>query len=104
MSFYPLFMIVFSMSVLSVSVPISFSTENLDKSLSYTEKSCDNESCTVTTCFENKECSITDSKDSPTKTTSSNDKIHQLFGDSDSDSDLKNMEFMDIFDDFFDFN
>ena len=79
------------MSVLSYSVPTSFSIENLDKSLSYTEKRCDNESCTVTTCFEDKPCSITDSNDSPTKTTSSNDKIHQLFGGSDSDSDLKNI-------------
>ncbi len=59
MSFYPLFMIVFSMSFLSVSVPISFSIENLDKSLSYAEKNCDNESCTVTTCFEDTPCSIT---------------------------------------------
>lgn len=99
-------MIVFSISILSVSVPISFSTEDPDKGLSYTEKSCDNESCTVTTCFENKECSIDDSNDSHTKTTSSGDKIRQLFGGSDSevDSDLKNMEFMDIFNDFFDFN
>lgn len=97
-------MIVFSMSVLSVSVPISFSVEDLDRGLSYTEKSCDNESCTVTTCFENKECSITDSNDSPTKTTIPNDKIHQLFGGSASDPDLKNMEFMDMFNDFFDFN
>lgn len=104
MSFYPLFMIVFSMSFLSVSVPISFSIENQDKRLSYTERSCDNESCTVTTCFEDNPCSITDSNDSPTKTTSSNDKIHQLFGGSDSDSDLKNMEFTDMFDYFFDFN
>jgi hypothetical protein len=95
-------MIVFSISILSVSVPISFSIENLDKSLSYTEKSCDNDSCTVTTCFEDKQCSITDSNDSPTKTTNPNDKILQLFGGSDSDSDLKNMEFMDMFDYFID--
>ena len=92
------------MSVLSYSVPTSFSIENLDKSLSYTEKRCDNESCTVTTCFEDKPCSIDDSNDSPTKTTNPDDKIHQLFGGSDSDSDLKNMEFMDMLDYFFDFN
>lgn len=106
MSFYPLFMIVFSISVLSVSVPISFSIDNPDKSLSYTEKSCDNKSCIVTTCFENKPCTVTNSKDSPTKTTISNDKIRQLFGgsDSDSDSDLKKLEFIDIFDNFFDFD
>ena len=104
MSFYTLFMIVFSISILSFSVPTSFSVKNLDKSLSYAEKRCDGESCTVTTCFEDKPCSITDSNDSPTKTTSSNDKIHQLFGGSDSDSDLKNMEFMDMLDYFFDFN
>ncbi len=104
MSFYPLFMIVFSMSFLSVSVPISFSIENQDKRLSYTERSCDNESCTVTTCFEDKPCSITDSNDLQATTTSPNDKIDQLFGDIDFESDLKNMEFMDMFDNFFDFN
>lgn len=103
MSYYPLFMVVFSISVLSVSIPIAFSIEKLDESLSYTEKRCDNESCTVTTCFENKRCSITDSNDLQA-TTSPNDKIDQLFGDIDSDSDLKNMEFMDMFDNFFDFN
>jgi hypothetical protein len=106
MSFYTVFLIVFSISMLSFSVPTSFSIENLDKSLSYTEKRCDDGSCTVTTCFEDKPCSIDDSNDSPTKTTSSNDKVRQLFGssDSESESELKNMEFMDVLDDFFDFN
>jgi hypothetical protein len=92
------------MSVLSFSVPTSFSIENLDKSLSYAEKRCDNGSCRVTTCFEDKPCSIDDSNDSPTKTTNPHDKVRQLFGSSDIDSDLKNMEFMDVFDDLFDFN
>jgi hypothetical protein len=97
---------VFSISILSVSVSTSFSIENLDKSLSYSEKRCDNESCIVTTCFEDRPCSIAYSNDSTTKTTNPNDKIRQLFGgsDSDSDSDLKNVEFKDMFDDFFDFN
>ena len=105
MSFYPLFMIVFSISVLSVSVPISFSVENPDKGLSNTEKNCDNKICTVTTCFENKPCTVTNSKESPTKSTISNDKIRQLFGgfDSNSDSDSKSLELIDIFDNFFDF-
>ena len=73
--------------------------------MSYTEKSWHNESCIVTTWFEDKECGITDSNDSPTKTTNQ-DKTHQLFGgsDSDADFDLKNMEFMGKFNIFFDFN
>ncbi len=107
MSFYLLSLIVFSISVLSVSVPVSSSVDNPNKSLSYTEKRCENEYCTITTCFEDKQCRITDSNDSPTETTNSNDKIRQLFGDFDSDSELqsKNLEFMDMFvDEFFDFN
>ena len=96
----------FSISILIFSVSTSFSVENLDKSLSYAKKRYDNESCMVTTCFEDTPCSITDSNDSPTKTTNPNDKVRQLFGssDSESDSDVKNMEFMDVFDDLFDFN
>ena len=99
MSFYSLFSIVFSLLILCSSVPIAFSIENENNGLSYTTKNCDNESCIETTCFENKPCIIKDSKDLPIKSTSSNDETRQLL----DDFDLKDLEFMDIFDNFYDF-
>ncbi len=105
MAFYLPLMIVFSICMLgATSVTFAFSIENPNKSLSYTEKNCDNDSCKVTTCFENKPCIITDSNELSTKTTSSNDETPQLFDNLDSESDSKTLEFMDIFDNFFDFN
>lgn len=104
MSFYPIVLIVFSTFILSVSVPIASSIESENNGLSYTEKNCDNDSCVVKTCFENKPCIVNDSDELTSKTTSSNDEIRPLFGDFDFDSDLKNMELMDMFDGFIDLN
>jgi hypothetical protein len=104
MGSYPLSLVIISISILSGSVPISYSIDEPDKSLSYTEKRCDNEYCTVTTCFEDKQCSITDQNDSPTETTTSNDRTHQLSGDFDSNSNSENLEIMNMLDELFDLN
>jgi hypothetical protein len=102
MSFYAIVLIVFSIFILSVSVPVVSSIENGNNGLSYTEKNCDNDSCVVTTCFENQPCIVNDSDDLPPKTTSSNNEIRQLFDGLDFDSNLNNMKLTDMFDGFID--
>jgi hypothetical protein len=103
MNFYPLYLALASMSILgAIGLPIAFSIETQIESLSYTKKNCNTDSCTVTICFEDKPCIVTDSNDLPAKTTISNDKIHPMLED--FDSDLKTMDFMDMFDNYFDFN
>jgi hypothetical protein len=86
------------MFILGCSAPFAFSNESQNKSLSYTEKNCDNDSCTVRACFEDKPCIIADSDDLPSKSTDSSDYSHKFFDDSNS------LEFKDLFDKFFDFN
>ncbi len=56
MKLYPILIIMFTISICSAIIPIAFSIENINNSLSSVKEICTDGSCTVTTCHDHQSC------------------------------------------------
>jgi hypothetical protein len=64
--------IIFVVPINSVIIPNAFSIENQNNSLFYQQQNCSDDSCTSTTCYNDKPCkTITSSKNETSVDTSS---------------------------------
>jgi hypothetical protein len=97
MNFYPILIIVITISIFSSFVPYEFSIGSPSNSLSSYEKNCNNDFCIVTTCYNNQPCATTGlNNNTPTR-----DKTSPIFTTSDSES--KNFDIVDLFKSFLNF-
>ena len=66
MNFYPILIMVFTISVYSSIIPNAFSITNQNNSVSIHEENCNNGSCTVTTCYIGQPCTTSTGSDNKT--------------------------------------
>lgn len=97
MNGYIVIAVIFTLGLSMFYVPLGYAQDNKDSSFTYYERTCNNDTCVVTTCGADKSCSTTDANNA------SNDNEAEEPGTEGGNSNPKTLNMTKFWEKFMDF-